>query len=200
MHPLFVRATFGTLLSVGLLGLQANGPSWLEYVWEYGLIASALALAWTGWGHALLTQVPRSARPIALVLPMMLTAGAVIKAPHALYPFVSWGMFGRSPTGELVQYRLFVDDEGVEQRLMPGAEVSDVVASSLDGHLRRTCEAARGSAEAREAAATLLAAIARLHAAAGGSRSLSRLERCATPASSPVRLRCEPVALPRQGL
>jgi hypothetical protein len=196
MRLLYARTLFGAVLCAGLLGVQVHGPSWLEYGLEYALIASALALVWAGWGRALVTQVPRSARPLALVLPLLVTAGAVIKSPHTLYPFVSWGMFGRTPSGVLVQYRLFATDVRGERRLMPGAGVSDVAASSLDGHLRRTMEASRGATE-RDDAARLIAGIERLEAAARGRPvTVSRLERCVTSASAPTALHCEPVPVP----
>lgn len=194
MKPLFARATFGLALSVGLLGLPMRGPSWLEYTFEYALIGSALALAWACWGRVLLAQLPRSTHAFALIVPILLTLGAVIKAPQAFYPFFGWGMFGRSPAGDLVQYRVFMTDDAGTHRIMPGADVSDVVASSLDGHLRRAIERAPAAADTG-ALERLLAGIRALHEATSGHRTtvLSGLERCTTRASSPTRLRCETV-------
>ena len=183
---------FLCVVAATCLGVQRLGPRWSAYVFEYLLLATALGAVWAGWGRERFGHRPFGQRVVIAVLPFLLTLGVVVKAPRFLYPFVSWGMFGRSPTGELVQYRIFVvEEDGAPRRLMPAVQVSDVAASSVDRHIRNRFERARtsGRPEDLDHARALIVSLVELDRVDAAPRDI-RVERCSTMADHPGPLAC----------
>ncbi len=185
---------FVGLVATACTGIQNLGPSWLPYLLEALLLASALATVWFGWAQERFSGLSTGHKLACGLLPFLLCLGIVAKSPRALHPFLSWGMFGRSPQGELVQYRVFAHDGAGEHRLMPAIEVSDVASSSIDRHLRERFERAwrSGSDDDIYRALSVLLGVVRVHeryAGHGLAHSVS-IERCSSPAQAPSRMKC----------
>jgi len=185
---------FVGLVALCCTGAQNLGPSWLPYLLESLLLGTALATVWFGWGQQRFSGLSVQHKLAAGLLPFLLCLGVVAKSPRALHPFLNWGMFGHSPHGELVQYRVFATDGAGVHRLMPAGEVSDVASSAIDRHIRGRLErASRSDADEdmRMALSVLLGVVEihEHHSGHGPVRSIS-IERCSTLAEAPTPLTC----------
>ncbi len=193
------------VLVLTAIGVHRPLPDSLKYGVELLLLAPVLVMfASHSEVRATLARLSRGRRRFALVFLAMLVLGNVLKQHRALLPFMGWGMFGRSASrGPRMVIYTAVRPDGSSFRFMPGAVVSDTVASSIDRFSKETVTAileARDPAE-RERASTKLSTalyrLARIHEDAGG-RPAGPIERvqasnCLARMTPPYPWQCEPV-------
>jgi hypothetical protein len=181
----------------GVQGVLGRVPKQLV---EVGLGALLLAAFLT---HPVVSRSRRAVGVWASSLAMAWPAAVILvdayrpRAPW-LFPLDKWHMFiapmGKAPDPEQFRYIAhFVG--GGSARLIPGAGVSDVVSSALDGELRALITRSLrdpGNARLRSEAAAAVRGIARMQKAVGEDRAIRSVtvERCRFPVRSPYIPEC----------
>jgi hypothetical protein len=144
---------------------------------------------------------PLAAR-LALALPLVVIVVDASRPRSAwLFPLDKWHMFtapmGKARDPEQFRYTAHLADGG-SARLIPGAGVSDVVTSAVDGELKRLLErslAAPADPTLREQAAAAVRGIARMQEAADPAHPIRSVtvERCRLPVRPPYVADCTKV-------
>lgn len=197
--------TWAVALALTAVGIHGALPDAAKYGVELVLLAPMLLML--GRHPAVVATLgglsPRWRR-FVLAWVALLVLGNVLKQHRVVFPFMGWGMFGRSVTAEPRMARSTAKrPDGSTFRLIPGGVVSDVVASALDGALRplviAVVEAPDDDARARaELALTrALAGVARMHEDGNGQPpgpiAAILVEDCRTGLEPPYERRCVPV-------
>jgi hypothetical protein len=147
-------------------------------------------------------RVSRLAAGVALGWPaVVMLADAAHPRTMLLFPLQKWHMFS-APMGKAAppeQLRFIASYRGGRSsRVMPGTEISDVVASGLGGELRELFDdLARHPRDPalRAKASAAMRGVARLHDAAQGGAPIVAIEveRCTIFVQAPYDTRCVPV-------
>jgi hypothetical protein len=204
-HPRFVKllAAFALLLLVCLSGLQTalgRVPKQLVELCLGGLLLAAF-LAHPAVARARKSVSPLAARlAVAWPLVVILADASRPRSPW-LFPLDGWHMFagrmGKAPDPEQFRYWAHFADGG-SARLMPGAGVSDVVSSALDGELKQLLERtlrAPADQALRARATAAIHGIARMQEAEDPAHPIRgvTVERCRLPVRAPYRAECAKV-------
>jgi hypothetical protein len=195
---------------IAVLGLTAVGvhgalPDAVKYGVELVLLVPVLvALGCHPGVIATLGGLSRRLRGFVLAWVALLVVGNVLKQHRITFPFMGWGMFGRSVAAEPRMVRsTAIRRDGSTFGLVPGGVVSDVAASALDGRLaplvRAVVEAPDHDARAQAELALVraLQGVARMHEDGGGEPpgpiAAILVEDCRTGLTPPYERRCRPV-------
>lgn len=197
--------TWIVVLGLTAVGVHGALPDAAKYGVELVLLVPVLVMLGCHPGVATtLGGLSRRARGLVLAWVALLVVGNVLKQHRVTFPFMGWGMFGRSVTAEPRMARsTAIRPDGSTFRLVPGGVVSDVAASALDGTLaplvRAVVEAPDDDARERAelALARALQAAARMHEDGGGEPpgpiAAVLVEDCRTELTPPYERRCTPV-------
>jgi len=204
-HPTYVKALlcFGVPLVVcvsGVQGVLGRVPKQLVEALLGGLLLSAFLM------HPVVARTRGAAGTwaarLALAWPLVvMLADASHPRTMWLFPLHKWHMFtspmGAAPDPEQFRYTAHFK-EGGSARLIPGAGVSDVATSALDGELKqlltRTLRVPADPA-LRSEAARAIQGIARLQEAEDPAHSIRSVtvERCRLPVKPPYVADCAKV-------
>jgi len=203
--PLHVKLliAFGAVLVLFLSGVQGVLGRVPKQLVDIGLGALLVAAFAT---HPIISRSRRAvhgwAAGLAIAWPIVVILGDASR-PRAswLFPLDKWHMFvapmGKAPDPEQLRYTAHFEGGGFA-RLIPGAAVSDVVSSALDGELRELVTRSLrepGDARLRSNVSAAVRGIARMQQAAGEERSIRSVtvERCRFPVRPPYVPECTKV-------
>jgi hypothetical protein len=196
-QPLHFRllAAYGGIVVVFLTGVQRVLGGIPKQLVELGLAGLLLGAFATHPAVAMMrARVGRVAAVLALAWPaVVLLVDAAHPRTMLLFPLHKWHMFsapmGHARDPEQLRYFAHYAD-GSSRRVMPGAGVSDVVASGLDAELRElfaSLEKHPGDATLRGRATAALRGVAAMEAAGGERGTITGfdVERCVLPVRAP---------------